>query len=188
VQLGEEGVRSFELDVFYDAAGWRVHHLTVFDEMRTCPLRVQGLHLLRRWSRAHPLHHPVIGLIEPEGFYLPGRITDGPIPGHRDSLEAEIRSVLGPDQLLTPDDVRGAHATLPEALAAEGSNPPPRAGERKMPRGFAMIGGSPTSEDRCRVGRSSCPPRALSRSGQGDFHHPAPPRRRLVATAPRSGP
>jgi hypothetical protein len=116
VQLGEEGVRGFELDVYYDPVGWRVHHLTVVDEISTCPLLVDCLQLLRLWSRAHPLHHPVIVLIEPKGLYVPGRITDGPIPGHWDSLDAEIRSVLGPDHLLTPDDVRGAHATLPEAL------------------------------------------------------------------------
>jgi hypothetical protein len=41
---------------------------------------------------------------------------------------------------------------------------------------------------RCRVARGSCPPRALSRSGQGDFHHPAPPWRWLVVMSPRSGP
>ena len=37
----------------------------------------------------------------------------------------------------------------------------------------------------CRVARGSHPPRALSRSGQGDFHHPAPPLTRLVVTVPR---
>jgi hypothetical protein len=120
VQLGEEGVRAFELDVYYDPAGWRAHHLTVVDEISTCPLLVECLELLRIWSKAHPLHHPVVVLVEPKGFYVPGRITDGPIPGHWDSLDAEIRSVLAPGELITPDDVRGSHATLPEALAAEG--------------------------------------------------------------------
>jgi hypothetical protein len=120
VQLGEEGVRSFELDVYYDPTGWRVHHLTVADEISTCPRLIECLQLMRVWSKLHPLHHPVVVLVEPKGFYVPGRITDGPIPGHWDSLDAEIRSVLGPGELLTPDDVRGAHATLPEALAADG--------------------------------------------------------------------
>jgi hypothetical protein len=120
VQLAEEGVRGFELDVYYDETGWRVHHLTVVDQISTCPRLVGCLELMRVWSKLHPLHHPVLVLIEPKGLYVPGRITDGPIPGHWDSLDAEIRSVLGPDLLLTPDDVRGDHATLREALVAEG--------------------------------------------------------------------
>jgi len=40
----------------------------------------------------------------------------------------------------------------------------------------------------CRVARGGHPPRALSRSGQGDCHHPAPPLMRLVVTNPRSEP
>jgi hypothetical protein len=34
---------------------------------------------------------------------------------------------------------------------------------------------------RCRVAPGRCLPGALARSGQGDFHHPAPPLMRLVA-------
>jgi hypothetical protein len=37
-----------------------------------------------------------------------------------------------------------------------------------------------------RVARGSHPPRALARSGRGDFHHPAPPLMRLVIMSPRS--
>jgi len=39
---------------------------------------------------------------------------------------------------------------------------------------------------RCRVAPGDRSPRALSRSGLGDFHHPALPLMRLVATTPRS--
>jgi len=41
---------------------------------------------------------------------------------------------------------------------------------------------------RCRVAPAPCRAEALSRSGLGDFHHPAPPLMRLVATCPRSEP
>ena len=37
-----------------------------------------------------------------------------------DQLDTEIRSVFPPSDLITPDDVRGSHATLPEALATDG--------------------------------------------------------------------
>ncbi len=38
----------------------------------------------------------------------------------------------------------------------------------------------------CRVAPGDHSPEALSRSGLGDFHHPAPPLMRLVAKSPRS--
>ena len=37
-----------------------------------------------------------------------------------------------------------------------------------------------------RVAPGDCSPEALSRTGQGDFHHPAPPLMCLVATPPIS--
>ena len=37
-----------------------------------------------------------------------------------------------------------------------------------------------------RVAPGDCSPEALTRSGQGDFHHPAPPLMCLVATPPIS--
>src|SRR5271157_4863635 len=51
-------------------------------------------------------------------------------------------------------------------------------------RASPAIGSRPASS--CRVARGSCPPRALSRSGLGNFCHPAPPWKRLMATAPDS--
>ena len=37
-----------------------------------------------------------------------------------DRMDAEIRSVFSEDQLITPDDVRGSHATLREAVTTVG--------------------------------------------------------------------
>ena len=37
-----------------------------------------------------------------------------------DALDAEIRSVFRPGEVITPDQVRGRHATLPEAVAHGG--------------------------------------------------------------------
>ena len=41
-------------------------------------------------------------------------------PAELDALDAEIRSVFPEQQLLTPDDVRGAHPTLEEAVLTDG--------------------------------------------------------------------
>jgi len=42
------------------------------------------------------------------------------ITGRYGDLEAEILSVFPIDRVLTPDEVRGAHDTLPQAIAADG--------------------------------------------------------------------
>ncbi len=87
-----------------------------------------------------------------------------------------------------PQTAPSEHLALPrfckrrEACATEPGGP--RAGRfpggptvlrTSDPPGSSHKGSSPDLETRCRVARGSRPPRALSRSGQGDFHHPALP-------------
>jgi hypothetical protein len=121
VQLGGEGVRQFELDLYYDPSGFfRVHHLSVLDALSSCPRLVECLEAIERWSRAHPHHHPLAVFLEPKGFYLPDQITDEPIPGTYDALDAEIRSVFPDWQLITPDEIRGGAATLADGVRANG--------------------------------------------------------------------
>ena len=63
---------------------------------------------------AHPSHLPIAILVElkddplpvlPVGFVQPHLIG----PTELDVLDAEIRSVCPEQQLITPDEVRGAH-------------------------------------------------------------------------------
>ena len=110
------GVRQFELDVFADPAGdrfaplgtpgFKVLHIDLLDEATQCPLFRDCLAELAAWSATHPTHMPIAVLLEvKEGFYKP----TGPVtPADLVALDAEIRSVFGPDQLVTPDFVRGA--------------------------------------------------------------------------------
>jgi hypothetical protein len=133
VQLDDQGVRKFELDLYWDVdlGLFRVHHLNYVDAVTHCEFLYQCLEVLRDWSLAHPGHHPIFLMIEPKGIYYPLTLSDEPIcdpPEHEvchyDDLDAEIRSVLapdgGPDLLITPDEVRGAHATLREAILEDG--------------------------------------------------------------------
>ncbi len=135
VQAGDQGVRKFELDVYWDFEGFfRVHHLNYFDQATNCETLVICLETLRDWSLGHRGHSPIFIFIEPKGVYdaeNPMHISDEPICDppdhvicHYDELDAEIRSVLdppgGPDLLLTPDDVRGTHTTLREAVLQDG--------------------------------------------------------------------
>ena len=109
------GVRQFELDVFSDPAGdrfaplgtpgFKVLHIDLLDEATQCALFRTCLAELAAWSATHPTHMPIAILLEvKEGFLKP----TGPVtPADLVALDAEIRSVFGPDQLVTPDFVRG---------------------------------------------------------------------------------
>ena len=120
-QLAEEGVRQFELDVYVDPAGHYVAHVTDVDAGTTCFRFVTCLRVIKGWSDAHRRHAPIAVLVElkDDDHGLPTPIR----PWTRDAmdqLDAEIRSVIPPDRLVTPDDVRGRRATLEEAVLHDG--------------------------------------------------------------------
>ena len=77
--------------------------------------------MVKRWSDAHPHHMPITILTElnDTSYNLPTPILpwDGPA---MDQLDAEIRSVFPPRDVITPDLVRGRHATLAEAVTTDG--------------------------------------------------------------------
>jgi hypothetical protein len=112
VQLERQSVRQIELDVHATAGGpLAVFHLRG-DEGTTCPTFVGCLQEVRDWSAGHRGHVPLFVLVEPK--HEIGALVDGL------AVDAEIRSVFEPGQLLTPDDVQGAWPTLREAVQAGG--------------------------------------------------------------------
>jgi hypothetical protein len=108
------------------APGFKVLHVQDFDYRTTCATLVACLTEIRDWSRANPWHVPLMVLIEAKDNAP--RDPDGigfaqPVPIGVDELRAldeEIRSVFDEDHILTPDDVRGARATLLEAIRTDG--------------------------------------------------------------------
>jgi hypothetical protein len=133
VQLDDQGVRKFELDVYWDLDFeiFRVHHENYFDKETSCETLVLCLEILRDWSLAHRGHHPILIMIEPKGIHSEFTLSDDPICDppdfsicHYDELDAEFRSVLAPesgtDLLITPDEVRGTHTSLREAILTDG--------------------------------------------------------------------
>jgi len=136
-QLQEQGVRQFELDVHYRTdVGFEVFHLPGFDEVSTCRLFIDCLQTIKGWSDANPYHIPIMIWIEPKDE-IDAIVPDlEMIAGHYDELDAEIWTVFPAWQVITPDDIRGDHDTLPDALAADGW---PTLGEIRGRVLFAML-------------------------------------------------
>lgn len=146
-QFASEGIRQIELDVHADpdgglyampfalflltndatatlpglgAPGLKVLHVPDLDVFSTCPTFVACLAEVKGWSDANPGHLPLMILVEVKEdaglFVIPPPFGAAAF----DTLDAEIRSVFPPEQLLTPDDVRGDSATLEDAVLERG--------------------------------------------------------------------
>lgn len=139
VQLAEQGVRQFELDVHLRAGeGFEVFHLPAgVDQGSTCRRLVDCLGGIKDWSDRHPDHVPIVIWLEPKDEDLDWiDETLLPIEGHYGELEAAILSVWPAERILQPDEVRGGYATLPEAIAAGGW---PRLGALRGKVVFALL-------------------------------------------------
>lgn len=101
--------------------GFKVMHVQDVDYRSNCQPFTACLQQVRDWSHAHPSHVPIFILVEtkqgsPKGLKLtePEPFTSATF----DALDAEIRSVFPPSEIITPDDVRGRYETLNQAVLA----------------------------------------------------------------------
>jgi hypothetical protein len=168
-QLADQGVRQLELDVFADPAGGlyatpalrdadaepmaaameepgtKVLHEQDVDYHSVCPTFVGCLEQVAAWSDANPGHVPIAVHVQFKDGPLIFAVPDQAVPVRWTSeqmevLDEEIRSVFAPEDLLTPDDVRGDRATLEEAVLADGW---PTLGESRGKVMFLMINPEP---------------------------------------------
>jgi hypothetical protein len=134
----DAGARQLEIDVNYDPEGghyaagsndprlkrpgFKVLHIPGIDNSTSCVLLVDCLKAIRGWSDAHPRHVPILLLFNAKDEQNAAR---GGIDALRfdeaayDALDAELRSVLGRDKLIIPDDVQGSYPTLRDAVLAD---------------------------------------------------------------------
>lgn len=106
-------------------AGTKVLHTEDLDYNSTCVRLLTCLSLIRSWSLANRGHVPLLVMLElkatdPIAGALGGvRVPswDGPA---LDNLDAEIRSVFRPSELITPDDVRRPGLTLEQSVLQRG--------------------------------------------------------------------
>ncbi len=115
----------------WDKPGFKVMHIQGIDQRSRCQPFTGCLEELRGWSEAHPGHAPIFVLIETKEQPLKVKIptvTPEPFtPAVFDALDAEIASVVKRDQMVVPDDVRGEHASLDEAVRDGGWPTPAKA-------------------------------------------------------------
>jgi hypothetical protein len=143
----DDGARQLELDVYYDPQGGRfadplgsrmrgerlddaaelakpgfkVMHIPDFDFRSTCTRFVVCLQAVKAWSDAHPDHIPILILINAKDD-SPLRTSGTAVAKFDtaafDALDAEVASIFADDDLITPDQVQGKHATLRDAVLA----------------------------------------------------------------------
>ncbi|MBV9991555.1 MAG: phosphatidylinositol-specific phospholipase C1-like protein [Alphaproteobacteria bacterium] len=144
-----DGARAIEIDVAYDPQGglfahplgaalvgetlpdgyaqamskpgFKVLHVQDFDFRSSCIALRDCLAILKGWSRAHPDHVPILVTFNAKDDSLPGYTQVLKFDAAAfDAFDAEIRSVLDPKDLITPDDVQGTAPSLREAVTTKG--------------------------------------------------------------------
>lgn len=142
------------------APGFKTLHMADVDFRSSCLTFVACLMQIRDWSRAHPDHAPILIMLNAKTGQasLPGGVA--PLDFNAaawDALDAEIRSVFDDASLITPDRVRGRHATLREGVLAGGW---PTVGEARGKVFFALDEG-PEKVAAYAAGRPSLEGRAM---------------------------
>lgn len=114
-----KGAAAYDPEGEMEKPGFKVFHIQDIDFRSSCPTLKDCLLQLKKWSDAHKDHYPVFitmnakdAAIDRPGFTVPEKFT----PEVFKQLDREIVKYLGRKNILAPDDVRGAYATLENAV------------------------------------------------------------------------
>jgi hypothetical protein len=112
----------FDPDGLFLKPGFKVMHAQDIDYRSNCQPFTGCLAVILNWSKAHPGHLPLFVLIETkEGGGRTFQVqTEHFTPEVFDALDREIHSVIPANKMIVPDQVRGKHATLNEAILKDG--------------------------------------------------------------------
>jgi len=149
-QLGAQGVRGLELDVYPDPdgryayplarkwsgrgrrpeslwgeSGFKVMHAPDADYRTGSPTLAGALAEIASWSAVNPRHVPIFLQLELKGNWPWSRLLGGvAVPrwtaATLDELDAVLRDRLGIDRLLTPDEIRSSGMTLARSVRQVG--------------------------------------------------------------------
>ena len=122
MQAEEQGVRQFEIDVWWDARGQLYVYHNQYDVRTTCITFEECLTTLLNWSNENSEHVPLMIWIEPKEWVE--QSTDNTIvvdlQNMLDNIENEIIQFWPRNKTITPDDVRGDSETLSLAIMEKG--------------------------------------------------------------------
>ncbi|MES2648501.1 MAG: phosphatidylinositol-specific phospholipase C1-like protein [Bacteroidota bacterium] len=111
----------------YDTAGelskpgLKVMHVPGIDFRSHHLLFADCLQALKQWSAMHPGHLPVFITMNTKDEAAKGMPALLPFTkAALDSIDLEIRAVMTPNNLITPDDVRGESSSLKKAILTKG--------------------------------------------------------------------
>ncbi len=103
--------------------GAKVLHAPIVDARTLCLRLSDCFAEVAAWSKAHPDHQPLVIFVntKEEPFNNPA-IPDPPLYSEADlaGVDADALKAFGREHLITPDDVRGARATLRDGVLAGG--------------------------------------------------------------------
>lgn len=106
--------------------GTKVLHIADADYHTSCKTFVNCLRIVKAWSEANPRHVPIPFMIEFKVSDAAVAAMGGAsqIPWNSTTLlqglDDEIRSVFGPQDLVTPDDLRRGNLTLEQSVLRHG--------------------------------------------------------------------
>ncbi len=113
-QLGSQGVRQFELDIYQNQMGtFDVYHILFADDGTTCATLTECLRVMKRWSDQNPGHHPILVLIEPKGTVDPSEMVIS-------KLNSTVLETWGRERIVTPDMVQGDQLNVRDGIEVHG--------------------------------------------------------------------
>jgi hypothetical protein len=101
--------------------GFKVIHVLDIDFRSNCLTLKDCLTEVVTWSRTHPDHLPILIALHTNDSKTPMPGATKPTPfdtGAFAQLDREISNLFTPEELITPDEVKGAYPTLREAVRA----------------------------------------------------------------------
>ncbi|MFV8325852.1 phosphatidylinositol-specific phospholipase C1-like protein [Flavobacterium sp. ZS1P14] len=118
--MGKEPL-SFDKEQKLNEPGLKMFHIQDIDFRSHYLLFKDALFALKKWSDKNPDHTPIFILINAKDQVIMNLLQ--PLPFTADALDridVEIKSIFSPNQLITPDLVRGKFKTLEEAVLKKG--------------------------------------------------------------------
>jgi hypothetical protein len=101
--------------------GFKAIHVLDVDYRSSCLALSDCLTEVAAWSRAHPLHLPIVITLRTNESKTPIPGATRPLPCDEaalNALESEIRAAFTPDQIFTPDQFQGRYPSQRDAAMA----------------------------------------------------------------------